>query len=170
MIRRLCERVDHLWLSRSWTTRAPRPGEGADAYTFVSRDVFEERIAAGGFLEYAVNVGEYYGTPLPEAPSGDDVVFEIDVQGAKQVQERCEDVVCVFLVPPSRAEQEARLRARGDDDAHVQKRLELAEWETAEAARIGAITVVNDEVEKAVDRLAAIIFDARAADGGTTES
>jgi guanylate kinase len=148
-------------LSRSWTTRAPRPGEDPDAYTFASRSAFEERIAAGGFLEWATNVGEYYGTPTPEPPDGYDVVLEIDVQGARQVLERCDDVICVFLVPPSIEDQAARLRARGDDEVHVRRRLELGAWEAERAAEIGAVVVVNDEVDRATAELAAIIEHAR---------
>jgi guanylate kinase len=88
-------------------------------------------------------------------------VLEIDVQGARQVLDRCHDVVCVFLVPPNLEEQAARLRARGDSEAHVRRRLELGAWEAERAAEIGAIVVVNDEVDRATDELAAIITNAR---------
>jgi guanylate kinase len=161
VIRRLLDQVDHLWLSRSWTTRAPRPGEDPEAYTFVSRETFEARLHSGGFLEWAMNIDEYYGTPTPEPPEGYDVVLEIDVQGARQVISQCEDVICIFLVPPSLEDQQARLRARGDSESHVRRRLELGEWEAAQAAEIGAVVVVNDEVERATDELAAIIGRAR---------
>jgi guanylate kinase len=161
VIRRLLELDDHLWLSRSWTTRAPRPGEATDAYTFVTREEFEARLAEGGFLEWAMNVDEYYGTPIPDPPEGFDVIFEIDVQGARQVLERCSDVVCVFLVPPTADDQAARLRARGDSEEHVRRRLELGVWEATQAREIGAIEVVNAEVDRAVDELAAIIANAR---------
>lgn len=127
----------------------------------MSRDEFESRIAAGGFLEWATNVDEYYGTPTPDPPEGYDVVLEIDVQGARQVLERCVDVVCVFLVPPSPADQEARLRARGDSEDHIRRRIALGEWEAKQATEIGAITVVNDEVDRAVRELAAIITEVR---------
>ncbi|HWD24051.1 MAG TPA: guanylate kinase [Acidimicrobiales bacterium] len=161
VIRQLLSSVEGLWLSRSWTTRAPRPGEALDAYEFVTREAFEERIAEGGFLEWAMNVGEYYGTPIPNPPAGFDVVLEIDVQGAKQVLERCDDVVCVFLVPPTKEDQAARLRARGDSEDHIAKRLALGEWEAVQAAEIGATFVVNDEVDRATGELAAIIDQAR---------
>jgi guanylate kinase len=108
-----------------------------------------------------MNVDEYYGTPIPHPPKGFDVVLEIDVQGAKQVLEQCDDVVCVFLVPPTKEDQAARLRARGDSEAHIAKRLALGEWEAAQAAEIGAIFVVNDEVDRATEELAAIIVEAR---------
>jgi guanylate kinase len=106
-------------------------------------------------------VDEYYGTPTPEPPEGFDVVLEIDVQGAQQVLERCNDVICVFLVPPTPADQVARLRARGDSEDHVAKRVALGEWESQQADRIGATVVVNDEVDRATDELAAIIDQAR---------
>ncbi len=85
------------------------------------------------------------------------------MKGARQVLARCDDVVCVFLVPPTLADQAARLRARGDSEDHVQRRLALGTWEAAQAAEIGAITVVNDEVDRATDELAAIIEASREA-------
>jgi guanylate kinase len=102
---------------------------------------------------------------MPEPPAGYDVVLEIDVQGARQVLDRCDDVVCVFLVPPTIADQAARLRARGDSEDHVERRLKLGEWEATQASEIGAIVVVNDEVERATDELAAIIDRVRRAGG-----
>ncbi len=87
------------------------------------------------------------------------------MQGARQVLKRCEDVVCVFLVPPSLEDQAARLRARGDTEDHVRRRIALGEWEAAQAADLGAIVVVNDEVERAAGELAAIIENARRARG-----
>jgi len=150
-----------LWLSRSWTTRAPRPGESPDAYTYVDKAAFRARVAAGGFLEWATVLDEYYGTPLPDPPPGRDVVLEIEVQGAKQVLERCEQVVCILLVAPSRAEQEARLRERGDDEAHVQKRLVLGDEEIAAASPIADAVVVNDDLGRAVAEIEAIIAASR---------
>jgi guanylate kinase len=164
VVRRLVERDPSLWLSRSWTTRDPRPGEPDTAYTFVSRDEFEARVAAGGFLEHAEFLGNLYGTPVPGPgvePPGTDVVLEIDVQGAAQVVVRDPSALLVFLVAPSAAEQEARLRKRGDPDDKVVERLRVSGEETAAAERLGARLVVNDEVERTVDELLAIIDDAR---------
>ena len=161
MVRRLVETDPRFWLSRSWTTRARRVGEDEDAYTFVDTATFLERVAAGGFLEWATVLGEHYGTPTPDAPPGHDVVLEIDVQGAAQVLERCDGVVAVLLVPPSRAEQEQRLRRRGDRPEHVEGRLELGEHEIERGRQLAHAVVVNDDLERAVEELAAIVADAR---------
>jgi guanylate kinase len=106
-------------------------------------------------------LGELYGTPMPEAPPGHDIVLEIDVQGAEQVLKRCENVVCVLLVPPSRAEQAQRMGERGDSEAHVQARLELAERETVAGRAFVDAIVVNRDVDQAVDELAGILARAR---------
>jgi guanylate kinase len=148
-------------LSRSWTTRGRRSGETEDAYTFVDKETFLRRVAEGGFLEWATVLDEYYGTPVPEPPPGRDVVFEIDVQGAKQVLEHCDEVVCVLLVAPSREAQEQRLRERGDSEEHVRQRVELGDKEIAEGAGIVDAVVVNDDLDRAVDELGAIIAAAR---------
>jgi guanylate kinase len=157
----LVERDPRLWLSRSWTTRARRSGEDADAYTFVDKATFEKRIAAGGFLEWAKVLDSYYGTPIPEALDGRDLVLEIDLQGARQVLKVAEHVLCVLLVPPSIEVQEARLRARGDSPEHIARRIALGVDEVAASGEIVDATVVNDDLDKAVEELAAIVEDAR---------
>jgi guanylate kinase len=162
VIRHLLAQDQKLWLSRSWTTRGKRPHEDDDAYTFVDHASFEARIAAGGFLEWVKGVGgEYYGTPLPEPPDGYDVLFEIDVSGARQVLERCDNVLCVLLVPPSPEAQEARLRARGDPEDSIRRRLELAAREIAEGQEFADAVVVNDDLDAAAVELGAIINVAR---------
>ena len=116
---RLVEQDPGLWLSRSWTTRARRPGEAEDAYEFVDPDTFTAHAAAGGFLEWAEFLGNLYGTPRPEPPEGSDVLLEIDLQGARQVLAAHPDATVVLLMPPSPDAQRARLVARGDDPDHV---------------------------------------------------
>jgi guanylate kinase len=161
IVRRLLEQDDRLWLSRSWTTRAQRPGEPDDAYVFVDREAFQDRIDRGGFLEYATFLDNLYGTPLPEAPEGKDLVLEIEVQGARQVKGTNPDALFIFVEPPSLEEQERRLRRRGDPEEIVQQRLAKAAEEAHAAAGLGAITVVNDDLDAAVHEIADIIERAR---------
>jgi guanylate kinase len=158
----LVERDRRLWLSRSWTTRERRPGESDQAYVFATRDEFEMRKAAGGFLEWAEYLGELYGTPTPEAPEGMDVVLEIELEGARQVRERHPDALLVFLDAPSEAVQEARLRGRGDPDDKVAERLAAAPRERALAAHLGMEVLVNDDLETTVESLAGLIEQRRA--------
>jgi guanylate kinase len=163
VVQRLVEQDPRLWLSRSWTTRERRPGESEDAYTYVDHDAFEARIAAGGFLEHAEFLGERYGTPTPDdLPDGVDLVLEIDVQGAAQVLERSPDALLVLLVAPSREAQTERLRGRGDPEEAVQRRLAKGDEEVERGRDLGAVEVVNDDLDRAVAELASIIERARA--------
>ena len=160
---RLVEQVPDLWLSRSWTTREPRPGERDDAYVFVDRETFESKVDAGGFFEWAEFLGNLYGTPVPAPPAGSDVLLEIDLQGAQQVRRRRPDATLVLLKPPSPAVQEERLRARGDDEAHIAKRLQ----EGAEEERIGTdiadAVVINNDLAQATALVAGIVGRYRSA-------
>jgi guanylate kinase len=162
VVERLVRRVPDLWLSRSWTTREQRSGEPDDAYVFVDRDTFEGRVADGGFLEYAEFLGNLYGTPTPEPPPGKDLVLEIDVQGARQVLEHRPDALLLFLQAPSAAEQEARLRGRGDPPERVAERLAKAREEVDAGLELGAHCIVNDEIDRTVAEMEGIIAQARA--------
>ena len=161
LVRHLLQRDPVLWLSRSWTTRARRSGESPDAYVFATRAQFEERIAAGGFLEWAPFLDYLQGTPMPEVPPGRDLVLEIDVQGARQVVERHPDAVLVFIDAPSRAEQRRRLEGRGDSPDKVELRLVIADEEAAAAAELGMQVVVNDDLDRTVAEVESIIAKAR---------
>jgi guanylate kinase len=154
----------NLWLSRSWTTRAPRPGERERAaYVFVDRASFEEAVAAGRFFEWAEVLDYLMGTPIPDPPPGADVLLEIDVQGAEQVLARRPDATVILLLPPSPEVQVARLKARGDDESYIRRRVELGEAEVERGAKIAAHTVVNDDVDRALAELTAIIGRTRSA-------
>lgn len=152
---------DWLWLSRSWTTRERRPGEAEDAYVYVDRATFEQAIADGGFLEYAEFLDNYYGTPIPSAPPGRDLILEIDVQGARQVVQTTPEALLIFLQAPSAEEQEARLRRRGDPPDKVAQRLAKAAEESNAGAELGAHVIVNVDIDETVEQMASYIRAAR---------
>ncbi len=146
-----------LWLSRSWTTRPRRPNEAADAYNFVDDDAFSRQAAAGGFFESARVFDHRYGTPVPHPPEGHDVVLEIDVQGAAQVRARRPDAVVILVVAPSRSAQAARLRGRGESEATVARRLAEADREETAGRALADHVVVNDDLSRATEEVAAIV-------------
>ncbi len=153
---------DGIAYSVSATTRQPRPGEeNGIHYYFLSREEFERTAAEGGMLEYASYNGNYYGTP--KAPveqqrnQGNDVVLEIEVQGALQVKKSCPDALLIFVAPPSFEELKNRLTGRQTEDAKtVENRLNIARQELMCAGEYDYI-IVNDTVEQAVRRLEQII-------------
>jgi guanylate kinase len=158
----LVGRDPRLWLSRSWTTRTQRPGEPDDAYVFTDAATFERRIEEGGFLEWTEFLGNYYGTPTPEPrPDADVVVLEIEVDGARQVKAVLPQAVLIFVLPPSREEQERRLRERGDRDDKVLARLRKAEDEEPIGMALADHVVVNDDLEDTIAEMLAIIDRAR---------
>lgn len=157
----LMKRDSGLSLSRSWTTRERRPGESEDAYVFTSRDRFEMHRDAGGFLEWTEFLGNYYGTPTPDLVSNQDIVLEIEVDGAQQVKVRHPDSVLIFVLPPSRDEQRRRLIGRGDPDHKVHERLRKAEEEEPVGLALADFRIVNDDVERTVDELVEIIESLR---------
>ncbi len=151
-----------MYYSISMTTRPPRIGErhGVDYY-FVSREAFEAKIAQQGFLEWARYVDDYYGTPrepVEEAlAKGQDVLLEIEVQGALQVKRAMPEAVLVFIIPPTLSELRRRLLVRGTDSlSKIRKRLERAVEEIRMAQEFKYV-VVNDQLDKAVSDFAAII-------------
>lgn len=162
LVERLAERISGLVLSRSYTSRAARPGEhdGHD-YHFISRDRFEEMIAAGAFLEWADVFGNYYGTAAADTDraldTGHDVVLVIDVQGARQVRRQRPRLTSVFVLPPSFVVLEERLRGRSkDSDEAIRRRLQVARDEVRAYTEYDYV-VINDEIEPAVGRLEAIV-------------
>ena len=157
IVARLVAADDTLWLSRSWTTREQRPGEPDDAYVFATREEFDEHIRNDGFLEWAQFFEHRYGTPVPSAPEGADVVLEIDVQGALQVREVDADAVVVLVLPPSREEQRRRMQHRGDTDEHVAKRLAKSDAEEDIGRQIADLVVVNNDLDETVAEVAALI-------------
>jgi guanylate kinase len=161
IVQSLIERDPHLWLSRSWSTRTQREGESDDAYVFVTRAEFEERIAANGFLEWTQFLGNLYGSPVPNVEQGRDIVLEIELHGAQQVKSTRPDAILVFVRPPSREEQQRRLQGRGDPEHHVVERLKKAEDEERQGAEIADVVVINDDLERAVGEIEGIIRAAR---------
>jgi guanylate kinase len=157
----LVQRDPRLWLSRSWTTREQRPGESDNAYVFTTRDDFERGIADGGFLEWTEFLGNYYGTPVPPVDPDCDVVLEIEVDGARQVRERYPDALVIFVLPPSRVEQERRLRGRGDPPHKVEARLRKADDEEPIGKAMADYVVVNDELESTIAEMLDILERAR---------
>lgn len=157
LVDELLRRDPRLWLSRSWTTRARREGEAADAYHFASEPEFLERAAGDGFLEWTRFLDYRQGSPVPDPPPGSDVLFEIDVQGAANVKRLYPDALLIFVDAPDRATQEARLRGRGDDEQRVRQRLEKAAEEVARAEQMDFVHVVNDDLERTVEELEGLI-------------
>jgi guanylate kinase len=167
VVERLVERCPDLARSRSYTSRPARAGErdGVD-YNFVDRPAFEATAARGGFLEWADVFGNLYGTGRAETEAilaqGLDVVLVIDVQGARQVRSRMPEAVGVFLLPPSFPILESRLRGRcQDDEAAIGRRLATARAEISALAEYDYV-VVNDDLERCVGELCAIVTAERA--------
>lgn len=165
--RRLLEADDNLSLSVSATTRPPRPAEvdGKD-YFFVSDERFAEMVAQSELLEHAEVFGNNYGTPrLPVEKAlieGRDVLFDIDWQGTQQVREAArDDLVSVFILPPSTAELERRLHSRAQDsDEVVRGRMAKAADEMSHWAEYDYI-IINDDLDRSVEQVEAILTSER---------
>ena len=166
VLSKVLTQMDKVFYSVSATTRAPRPGEIDKVhYYFVSKDEFDGMIEKDLLLEYAGYAGNFYGTPSKPVDThlnnGEDVLLEIELQGAMQIKERRPDAIFIFIAPPSLEELEERLRGRGtEDEEHVKMRLEKARLECAAAEMFNHI-VVNDIVERAVEEIKEIILSYR---------
>jgi guanylate kinase len=167
LVELLLSRVPGLVFSVSYTTRLPRGHEqNGKQYYFVGRDEFEAMIERDALLEWAVVFEtDYYGTArrfLDEArEKGYDLVLDIDVQGAQKVKTRLADAHSIFILPPSPEEMEARLRRRGEDaEAVIERRLRSAWGEIREYPKYDYV-IVNDDLDKAFERLYAVVQAAR---------
>ncbi len=155
LLSKLTQKNDDVKVSISMTTRSPRGQEidGVDYY-FVSAEYFERKIDGGEMLEYANYAGNYYGTPKAPVDEmlgrGVSVILEIEVQGAEKIRKAYPDAVTVFLMPPSLASLEKRLRSRGtEDEETISHRLFIAEQEIRRAGEYDYV-VVNDDLDEAV--------------------
>jgi guanylate kinase len=153
----------NLHLSISATTRAPRPGEvDGQSYFFISHEKFDQLISEGQMLEYAVVHGENkYGTPrkpIEQALArGENVILEIDLQGARQVKQSMPEAVTIFIAPPNWDELVRRLTLRGTESAEEQsKRLETAQLELAAQSEFDHV-VINDDVARCAAEVVELI-------------
>mgnify|MGYP002785004485 CR=1 FL=1 len=163
LLRSLLKRHPELYISVSATTRAPRPGEvdGRD-YFFVKRSEFERMIANGELLEWAEFAGNFYGTPraavAEKIQQGKWVILEIELEGARQIRKSFPEALRIFILPPSLPELEYRIRNRGQDtEAAIARRLKRAQEEIHAASEFD-VQIVNDDFDKALDRIESTLF------------
>lgn len=161
MLTQLIKIKPKLQISVSHTTREARPGEvhGED-YFFVSKDEFDQAIERDEFFEYAEVFGNYYGTSKKavqqQLGKGSHVILEIDWQGARKVREQFPEAISIFILPPSKADLESRLKGRQQDsDDIIQKRMQEARTEMEHYDEYDYV-IINDQFEKAVDELEAV--------------
>lgn len=159
--KKLLGRRKDLRYSISCTTREPRPGERhGKHYFFLTKEEFKKKISRNEFLEWAVVHDCYYGTPRDyiekTTKDGNHVLLAIDVQGAASIRRKLPDSVLIFVTPPSLETLKERLAARRDAHESVAKRLANSKGEMSEAKKYDYI-VVNDDLEKAVDQVEAIL-------------
>lgn len=161
--RALLEREDELFLSISMTTRPPRSGEeeGRD-YFFITEDEYNQKVQDDELLEHAQVFSNYYGTPKTlverHLTAGEDVLFDIDWQGTQQLRESArEDVISIFILPPSYEELEKRLTGRGQDSEEViRKRMAKASDEMSHWPEYDYV-IVNDVIEESIQNVQAIL-------------
>jgi len=167
LIRRVLDSVPNLSYSVSYTTRPPRNGEvHGREYFFVNRETFEAMVRANEFLEWASVHGNLYGTAKQqvalETAAGTDIVLEVDVQGAASIRNLTLDAVSIFILPPSYETLRERLIARGTDSAdQLALRLKNAPEELRQFSCFDYV-IINDDVERAANQLASIIYGERA--------
>jgi guanylate kinase len=172
--RRLLESDSHIAMSVSATTRRPRQGEvdGKD-YFFVPPSDFTGMVEGGAFLEHALVFGNHYGTPkepvMLALAKGQDVLFDIDWQGTQQLRQQAgDDLVSIFVLPPSHAELERRLRARAQDEEHVvQQRMARANNEISHWAEYDYV-VINDDLDATLEKIQTILAAERMKRGRQT--
>ncbi|GAB3369673.1 guanylate kinase [Spongiibacter taiwanensis] len=162
LVAKLLSSVDHLGVSISHTTRTMRPGEQDGVnYHFVSHQQFSEMLDAAAFLEHAKVFDNYYGTSQAwveaQLAKGEDVILEIDWQGAQQVRKLMPQTVSIFILPPSREALLERLTGRGQDDSSVIERRMQAAVEEMSHYSEGDYIVINDDFEVALADLCAIV-------------
>lgn len=170
VIARLIERLEALseayYLSISMTTRYMREGEADGvSYYFTDKAKFEALLAQKGLLEHNVYNGEYYGTPAAPAEeafaAGKIVLFDIDINGGRQIRERYPDAVTCFLIPPAFSQLEKRLRGRGtESEDKIRHRIDIARGEYAAAADYDYV-IVNDTIDDAVEEILAVVMAER---------
>ena len=162
LLSQVIERIPDAWVSVSATTRSPRPGEIEGVhYFFLDTDHFKSLVEQDGFLEWAQVHDNFYGTlkksVVDHMNAGDQVILEIDVQGALQVRKALPEAHLVFIEPPSLEELEIRLRQRGTETEDVSaSRMKTSEVELAQKMEYD-VQVVNDDLERAVDELVEVI-------------
>ncbi len=159
----ILQRYPELHYSVSATTRSPRPGEvNGKNYHFITRSEFEKLVTQGEFLEWAEFAGNCYGTPreavLNHIESGKLVVLEIELEGARQIRHTFPSALSIFILPPSFAELEKRIRGRGQDTQEaISRRLNRAEEEIAAADEFD-LQIINDDFEQALQEIETAIF------------
>ena len=175
LVNELFKMVRNLEFSISYTTRPPRGSEqSGKEYFFVSRPEFEAMIAADEFLEYAIYDGNYSGTArrfLQEAENrSNDLLLDIDVQGASKIKEKIPDAVSIFILPPDRDKLEWRLRSRGlDSEEVIRRRLDTARREIENYEKYDYI-LVNNVLEQSADQLRDIVLAERLLKSGAKPS
>lgn len=162
VISEMCKQNDNLWVSISATSRPMRSNdEEGKTYYFLSKEEFEKKIKENYFLEYTNYVGNYYGTPKQyiqeHLNKGEDVILEIEIEGAMNVRKQIPEALCVFIMPPSLKELKRRLENRGTDNKEkILERFKTAYQEINEVAKYNYV-VINDQIEIAADKVLSII-------------